>query len=175
MLLFLAGFAAQFAIVLIIAFVLATTVPLMPNKVWRFVYLFLFAIPLNFAVNYVNVWAFGYHRMSRTGALIIAFVLAVYGTFCSHGHAVQICRNFGGRVAHSRGLAHPCHGFSLIRLPKPTLFANGAKEGCGNRFISYSILGGSHFSPWLPHPSRALCGRVRFRLSSFRQALRIPA
>lgn len=81
MLLFLAGFAVQFAIVLIIAFVLATTVPLMPNKVWRFVYLFLFAIPLNFTVNYVNVWAFGYHKMSRTGALIIAFLLAVYGTF----------------------------------------------------------------------------------------------
>jgi hypothetical protein len=81
MLLFLAGFAALFAIVLIIAFTLGTTVPWMPNKVCRFILLFLFCVPLNFVVNYVNVWAFGYHRMSRTGSLVIALLLATYGTF----------------------------------------------------------------------------------------------
>jgi hypothetical protein len=81
MLLFLAGFAVQFAIVLMVAFTLATTVPWMPNKVFRFIFLFVFCVPLNFVVNYLNVWAFGYHKMGRRGSLIIALLFATYGTF----------------------------------------------------------------------------------------------
>jgi hypothetical protein len=81
MLPYLAGVVASCAILLVAAFILGVIVPWLPNKICRFVFLFVFCVPLNFIVNYVNVWAFGYHRMGRTGSLIIAMLLAVYGTF----------------------------------------------------------------------------------------------
>lgn len=77
--LFVLGIIATLAISVGIAF--GKTVPIMPNKVCRFVFLFVLGLPLNFVINYVNVWAFGYHKMSRTGAIIIALLLATYGTF----------------------------------------------------------------------------------------------
>ena len=53
----------------------------MANKIWRFVFLFVLFLPLNFGVNYVNVQLLGYHKMGWTGASVIALLLAVSGTF----------------------------------------------------------------------------------------------
>jgi hypothetical protein len=65
-----------------LAFILGRTEPSMPrNKVWRFVLLFVLFVPLNFAINYFNVWTLGYHKMAWAGALIIALVMATWGTF----------------------------------------------------------------------------------------------
>jgi hypothetical protein len=75
------GIIAGLAILVGFAFILSKTVPSMPNKVCRFVFLFVLCVPLNFVVNYVDVWAFGYHKMGWTGALIIALLPATYGTF----------------------------------------------------------------------------------------------
>jgi hypothetical protein len=63
------------------AFILSKTAPSMPNKVCRFVFLFVLCVPLNFIVNYINVWTLGYHKMGWTGSLIIAVLFATYGTF----------------------------------------------------------------------------------------------
>ncbi len=81
MLLFLAGTIIDIAVLLAVAFILGGIMPSMPNKLYRFVFLFVLCVPLNFVINYVNVWACGYHKMGRTGALIIAVLLAAYGTF----------------------------------------------------------------------------------------------
>jgi hypothetical protein len=75
------GIVARCAIAVGIAFILSKTVPSMPNKVCRFVFLFVLWVPLNFVINYVNVRLFGYHTMSWTGALIIAFLIATLFTF----------------------------------------------------------------------------------------------
>jgi hypothetical protein len=75
------GIVAQVAITVAMAFILSKTVPLMPNKVCRFVLLFVLCLPLNFGVNYVNVQLLGYHKMGWTGASIIALLLAIWGTF----------------------------------------------------------------------------------------------
>jgi hypothetical protein len=74
------GIVVTCAMLVGIAFIFSKTVPSMPNKVCRFVFLFVLWLPLNFVFNYVNVWAFGYHKMSWTGAIIIALLLASYGT-----------------------------------------------------------------------------------------------
>lgn len=81
MLLFLAGTVVDFAILVGAALILTRAVPSVPNKLCRFFFLFVFWVPPNFVINYVNVWALGFHKMSRTGALIMAFFLAAYGTF----------------------------------------------------------------------------------------------
>lgn len=78
---FILGIVASFAILVGMAFILSKTVPSMPNKVCRFVFLFVLWVPFSFVDNYVNVWALGYHKMSWTGALIIALLPATYGTF----------------------------------------------------------------------------------------------
>lgn len=75
------GIVAWCAIAVGIGFIFSKTLPSMPNKVCRFVFLFALWVPLNFVFNYVNVWAFGYHKMSWTGAIFIALLLATYGTF----------------------------------------------------------------------------------------------
>ena len=74
------GIVARCAIVGGFAFILSRTVPSMPNKVCRFVFLFALFVPLNFVVNYVNVWAFGYHKIGWTAAFIGALLLATFGT-----------------------------------------------------------------------------------------------
>ena len=63
------------------AFVLSKAVPSMPNKVWRFVFLFVVGVPLGFFVNYFDVRLLGYHNVGWTGAFIIALVFATFGTF----------------------------------------------------------------------------------------------
>lgn len=78
---FILGIVASWAIVVGMAFILGKTVPSTPNKVCRFVFLFVLCLPFIFVDNYVNVWAFGYHKMTWTGALIIALLPATYGAF----------------------------------------------------------------------------------------------
>jgi hypothetical protein len=76
------GIVATLAIVVGFAFILGRTVPSIPNKVSRFMFLFLLFIPLDRVINYVNVWAFGYHEGGGwTWTLIIALVAATYATF----------------------------------------------------------------------------------------------
>jgi hypothetical protein len=72
---------ARCAIGVGLAFILSRTVPSMPrNKVFRFALLFVLCVPLNFVINYFNVWTLGYHKMSWTGAFVIALLFALYGT-----------------------------------------------------------------------------------------------
>ena len=63
------------------AFILSKTLPNIMNKVYRFVFLFILGVPLNFVINYVNVRLLGYHKMGWTGASTIALLLAIFGTF----------------------------------------------------------------------------------------------
>ena len=74
------GIFARCAIAVGIAFILSKTVPSMHNKVCRFVFLFVLWVPLNFVINYVNVRLLGYHKMSWTGALVIALLVATLFT-----------------------------------------------------------------------------------------------
>jgi hypothetical protein len=81
MLLTLIGGAADCALGIGLAFILSRTIPLLPrNKAYRFVFLFVLFVPFNFIVNYVNVSFWGWHKMGWTGALIIACLLAIFGT-----------------------------------------------------------------------------------------------
>jgi hypothetical protein len=80
------GIVARIAISLGGACVLTKTVPSIPNKwVYRFVFLFVLGVPLNFVVNYFDVRLLGYHKMGWGGAFIIALLLALFfatfGTF----------------------------------------------------------------------------------------------
>ena len=77
----LVSIIARCAILVGFAFVFSKTVPIMPNKVCRFVLLFLLCVPLNFVINYVDVRTLGYHKMGWTGVFIIALLLATWGTF----------------------------------------------------------------------------------------------
>jgi hypothetical protein len=81
MLSLLVSIIASCAILVGFAFILSKTVPSMPDKVCRFVFLFVLCVPLNFVVNYVNVWTLGYHKMGWTGSFIIALLFATWGTF----------------------------------------------------------------------------------------------
>jgi len=84
MLLRLIGIVAELSVLAGLALVLNRTVPLLPQrKVYRFAFLLVVWVPVNFAINYINVQTRGYHKMSWTGAFIIALVLATFGTFLS--------------------------------------------------------------------------------------------
>ena len=72
-----------------LAFILSETVP-SPNKVCRFVFLFVLGVPLNVVINYVNVWTLGYHKMGWTGAFIIALLLPPAERFCHRNRTTQI-------------------------------------------------------------------------------------
>ncbi len=73
---------ARCAIVVGLAFIFSRTVPRMPrSKVYRFVFLFVLCVPLNFVINYVNIFTLGYHKMGWIGTFIIAFLVAICGTF----------------------------------------------------------------------------------------------
>jgi hypothetical protein len=75
------GLVARLAILVGMAFILSKTVPSMPNKLCRFVFLFVLCVPLNFVGNYFDIRLFGYHNMSWAGASIIALIFAAFGTF----------------------------------------------------------------------------------------------
>ena len=58
------GIVARCAIGVGLVFIFSITEPRMPrNKVYRFVFLFVLLVPVNFAINYVDVWILGYHKM----------------------------------------------------------------------------------------------------------------
>ena len=78
----IAGIVARCAIVVGAAFILGSIVPRMPrNKLYRFVFWFTLCVPLNLGINYVDVSMLGYHKMGWTGAFMIAFLVAICGTF----------------------------------------------------------------------------------------------
>jgi hypothetical protein len=81
MLSLLVSIIASCAILVGFAFILSITVPSVPNKVCRFVVLFVLCVPLNFVMNYVDVRLLGYHKMGWTVVSIIALVFATFGTF----------------------------------------------------------------------------------------------
>jgi len=70
---------ARCTIVVGLAFILSRTMP--RNKAYRFVFLFVLLVPVIFVINYVDVWTRGYHKMDWTWAFIIAFLVAICGTF----------------------------------------------------------------------------------------------
>ena len=81
MLLGLIGIVAELAVLVGLAFVLSRALPRLPQKkVYRFAFLLVVWVPVNFVVNYINVQTRGFHKMSWAGAFIIALVLATFGT-----------------------------------------------------------------------------------------------
>ena len=66
-----------FAVLLGYVLIISSTASRIQHHVYRFAFLFVALVPVNFVVNYVTVWAFGTARYSVwTGALIIALLLA---------------------------------------------------------------------------------------------------
>jgi len=81
MLSLLVSIIASCAIAVGLAFIVGRTVPSIPNRVCRFLFLFVLGVPMIFVINYVDVRTLGYHKMGRTEALIIALLGATWGTF----------------------------------------------------------------------------------------------
>jgi len=81
MLLIFVGIVARCAIVVGAAFILSKTLPRMPRKVYRFVFLFLLCVLLNSIINYTDVSFLGYHEMGWTETFIIALLFGICGTF----------------------------------------------------------------------------------------------
>jgi len=79
--LFVVGIVVTCAIAVGFAFILGKALPSMPNKVCRFLFLFVLSVPMSFVINYVNVWTLGYHKRGWTGVVIIALLGATAGTF----------------------------------------------------------------------------------------------
>ena len=80
----LVGVVANLAVLVGLAFVLSKTVPrLTKHWVYRFAFLLLVWVPINFVINYINVQTQGFHKMSWTGAFIIALIMAILGTLLS--------------------------------------------------------------------------------------------
>jgi hypothetical protein len=63
------------------AFILGKTLPSMPNKVCRFLFLFVLGVTMIFVINYVHVRTLGFHQMGWTRALTIALLGPTWGTF----------------------------------------------------------------------------------------------
>jgi hypothetical protein len=75
------GVAARCAIVLVVVFVLSSTLPRLPrNRIYLFVSLFVLFVPVNFMIDYADVSFLGYHRMGWTAALLISFVAGGWPT-----------------------------------------------------------------------------------------------
>jgi hypothetical protein len=82
MLAFVVGLIARIAMVLALSFAFSSIEPTMPrDKTYRFVFLFVLGVPLNFIINFVNVRTLGYHNMGWTGQFIMALLFAAWGTF----------------------------------------------------------------------------------------------
>jgi len=75
------GIAARVAIALGMIVIVSKTVPSIPNKVYRFVFLFVLCVLFSFVINYFDVLLLGYHNMGLGGASIIALVFATFGIF----------------------------------------------------------------------------------------------
>jgi chromate transport protein ChrA len=83
--LFVLSFVVTFALLVGLAFVLSKTAPRIPNKVHRFVFLFVLGVLFSFVLNYFDVLLAGYHKMGWIGISIIALLLAALGTFWQPG------------------------------------------------------------------------------------------
>jgi hypothetical protein len=81
MLLTFLGIVARCVIGVGAAFILSKALPRMPRKGYRFVFLFVLCVPLNFIINYADVSFLGYHEMGWTWTFIIALLVAICGTF----------------------------------------------------------------------------------------------
>jgi hypothetical protein len=77
----LVSIIAKCAIVVGCAFIVGRAMPSMPNKLYRFIFLFVLGVPTIFVINYVDVRTIGYHKMGWTGLLIIALLGATWATF----------------------------------------------------------------------------------------------
>jgi hypothetical protein len=73
---------ADFAIAAAFALLFSKIAPLTSrHKIGRFALLFVLCIPLTVLVNYIDVRAFGYHKLSWTAVFIIVLPPAAWGTF----------------------------------------------------------------------------------------------
>ena len=78
------GIVANIAALVVVAIVLSRTTPHLPkNKLCRFAFLLMVCVPVNLAINFINVQTRGYHKMSWTAAFIIALVIASFQTLLS--------------------------------------------------------------------------------------------
>jgi hypothetical protein len=74
---------ARLAIIVGISFIFSRTLPMMPNKVWSFVFLFALFVPFILVINGVYVRLLGRHNMSWIEISIGALLFAILGTFCA--------------------------------------------------------------------------------------------
>jgi len=63
------------------ALIVGKIMPILPNQVWRFAFLFLLGIPMMAVMTYIDVRTLGYHKMGPTAIVVIALLVAVWGTF----------------------------------------------------------------------------------------------
>ena len=75
--------AIDIAIVVGMAFILSKTVPKIPNKICRFLFLFVLSTTLLFIINYLDVRLLDLPKTGGTGIFIIALLFASLGTFWS--------------------------------------------------------------------------------------------
>lgn len=72
---------ARTALVLVGAFILSKTLPSIPNKLWRFVFLFILIVPFGLLYDYLHVQLLGSSKTSWTFTVIWALLCAVVLTF----------------------------------------------------------------------------------------------
>lgn len=75
----LLAIGARCAILVVFAFILSKTLPKMPNKVWRFVFLFALLVPFILVIDGVDVRLRGLHKMSWIEISIGALLFAALG------------------------------------------------------------------------------------------------
>jgi hypothetical protein len=79
--LYVLGVVTTVAIAAGMNLVLGKTARSIPNRGYRFVFLFAVCVPFSLVINYVNVWLLGYHKAGWTFVSIIALLMATIGTF----------------------------------------------------------------------------------------------
>jgi len=79
--LFVFGIVARCAIVLGMALAVGETVPRLPNKVLRFVFLLVVGVIFGLLVNYSDVRLLGYHKAGWTWTSIMALIFAMFVMF----------------------------------------------------------------------------------------------
>jgi hypothetical protein len=73
--------AIDLAIAVAMAFILTKTVSKVPNKICRFVFLFVLGMPFLFILNYLDVRLLELPKIGWTGVVIVALLCASFGTF----------------------------------------------------------------------------------------------
>jgi hypothetical protein len=64
-------------LLLVWALILSKTVPLMPNRMWRFVLLFVMGVPFFLAYGYIRNWSTRVHQYHWTESLILSLILSL--------------------------------------------------------------------------------------------------